>query len=427
MPGSTSSSQADEEIDAPESSAACTEYETVVQKLLVELKPELEQIETHILDPAEQLLEVIKTIRRIITKREHKKLDYDRHRHGLRKLQDKKERSLKDERQLYRIDNTLETATEEYNRYNDLLKEELPRLFELAARFIQPLFQSFYYMQLNVFYALYQALQGLGKVGYFELSMDDDDVETRFMAKRGNVRDIAEALSIVHYKSGGSSSSSSGPGHARTRKSSHQSDRSMFSGSSRSRGSRSLSSGGFPSSQPQPASLDATVHKVVGWQAQQQQQQGGSRSRTTSVDHNSQPRQQQPPLAAASHHQQRPYDPRAAFSTATLTSAVTACLSREPTTVPTPTTTTTTTTTANAVPKRRPPPPVKKETATALFSFEAQQEGDLSFKAGDVIEITQRAQSADDWWVGRVKASAPLGLKNRDREGMFPGNYVRLN
>ncbi|BFZ59751.1 hypothetical protein YB2330_000768 [Saitoella coloradoensis] len=56
------------------------------------------------------------------------------------------------------------------------------------------------------------------------------------------------------------------------------------------------------------------------------------------------------------------------------------------------------------------------EQAVALFSFEGEQGGDLSFTKGDVIEIVKRTGTTDDWWTGR-KAG---------REGIFPANYVRM-
>ncbi|GME67296.1 unnamed protein product [[Candida] boidinii] len=54
--------------------------------------------------------------------------------------------------------------------------------------------------------------------------------------------------------------------------------------------------------------------------------------------------------------------------------------------------------------------------AIALYSFDAQQPGDLPFKKGDVITILQRSDSTDDWWTGR----------NNGKEGIFPANYVEL-
>ena len=52
---------------------------------------------------------------------------------------------------------------------------------------------------------------------------------------------------------------------------------------------------------------------------------------------------------------------------------------------------------------------------TALYDYEADDLDELTFKAGDRIEIFSRDQevSGDEgWWVGRVvgSANAPLGL-----------------
>lgn len=178
---------------------ACEDYATIVRELQEALAPELEMIDSRVISPADQLLEVIKVIRKVAVKRDHKKLDYDRHRASLKKLEDKKDKSLKDEKALYKAENDVEQATQEYNYYNDLLKEELPKLFTLEAEFIRPLFQSFYYMQLNVFYTLHERMQGMN-IGYFNLNLD---VEEAFEQKRGDVQERAEALAIVHFKTKG--------------------------------------------------------------------------------------------------------------------------------------------------------------------------------------------------------------------------------
>lgn len=41
---------------------------------------------------------------------------------------------------------------------------------------------------------------------------------------------------------------------------------------------------------------------------------------------------------------------------------------------------------------------LKKNEAIALFTFEADQPGDLSFKKGDVITVLKKTDSANDWW-----------------------------
>jgi len=55
-----------------------------------------------------------------------------------------------------------------------------------------------------------------------------------------------------------------------------------------------------------------------------------------------------------------------------------------------------------------------KDQARALFTFDADQDGDLGFKKGNIITITKRTDNAEDWWTGRIG----------DRVGIFPSNYV---
>ncbi|KAF9524065.1 hypothetical protein CPB83DRAFT_898211 [Crepidotus variabilis] len=52
----------------------------------------------------------------------------------------------------------------------------------------------------------------------------------------------------------------------------------------------------------------------------------------------------------------------------------------------------------------------------ALFDFEAHEDGDLSFKEGDIIEVTRKSDNTDDWWKGKTVSG---------HEGIFPANYVK--
>ncbi|PGH23076.1 hypothetical protein AJ80_02850 [Polytolypa hystricis UAMH7299] len=324
----------------PEGIQACEEYEAIVQDLLATLEPELEMIETRVISPADQLLEIIKVIRKVAVKREHKKLDYDRHRGTLKKLQEKKDKSLKDEKALYKAENDVEQATQEFNHYNDLLKEELPRLFILEAEFIKPLFQSFYYMQLNVFYTLHERMQGLN-IGYFDLTTE---IEEAYEAKRGDVRERTEELTIVHFKSTGGRR----PG-----------TRLMPGGKDKLAAEQKI----YPSRRTDPSSENPPPPY-------------SAHSSTTLIGH----------------------------ASSTASSGLAAAAKAKP----------------------APPPPKPKplrlagaqvETVTALYDYEAQAEGDISFSAGETIEIVQRTNNDNEWWMGKI----------RGKTGQFPGNYVQLN
>ncbi|KIK71397.1 hypothetical protein GYMLUDRAFT_149115 [Collybiopsis luxurians FD-317 M1] len=54
--------------------------------------------------------------------------------------------------------------------------------------------------------------------------------------------------------------------------------------------------------------------------------------------------------------------------------------------------------------------------AIALYNFEGVEPGDLTLKKGDVITITQKSDSSDDWWTGKVE----------NRKGIFPANFVEI-
>lgn len=314
---------------------ACEEYEAIVKELQTTLEPELDMIEARVIRPADELLEIIKAVRKIAVKRDHKQLDYDRHRATLKKLQDKKDKTLKDEKATYRAEADVEQATQEFNYYNDLLKDELPKLFRLEREFIKPLFQSFYYMQLNIFYTLHERMQRLD-IGYFDLTLD---IEAAFEKKRGDVQAQAEALSITKFKTTGGRK----PGQ-----------------------------------------------KFVPPKALEAKSEAASARRST-LDSTDTP----PP----------PYSPGPAGTPPLSATSWGSAAKSKPAPPP---------------PKPKPSrlsgaPPV--ETVTALYDYEAQAEGDLSFTTGDVIEIITRTQNVNEWWTGKCNG----------RSGQFPGNYVKLN
>eukprot|EP00035_Acanthoeca_spectabilis_P020277 m.432017 g.432017 ORF g.432017 m.432017 type:complete len:247 (-) comp17381_c0_seq1:74-814(-) len=71
---------------------------------------------------------------------------------------------------------------------------------------------------------------------------------------------------------------------------------------------------------------------------------------------------------------------------------------------------------APAPAKRSAPPPQPKPAAkvvTALYAFEPQESGELRFKKGDVITVTE--DTDENWWKGTCNGEA----------GMFPASYVK--
>ncbi|CCX33890.1 Similar to Reduced viability upon starvation protein 167; acc. no. P39743 [Pyronema omphalodes CBS 100304] len=363
----------------PEGIRACEEYQQIVTELKATLAPELEMIETRVIRPADELMEVIKVIRKTATKRHHKQLDYDRHRATLKKITDKKEKTLKDEKALYKAEADVELATQEFNYYNDLLKDELPKLFTLEREFIKPLFMSFYYMQLNIFYTLHEKMQGLN-IGYFDL---ESDIEAAFEKKRGDVQERAEALTITKFRV-----------HAPKMK------------LAAARAAR-------PGSKDKEAEAEAEKNGNVN---------GFASRRPVSMDGRS--ADAPPPPYSASTKPVVNLDSKPGFGANGYSNGLAAPVSSIARSNSTGSNYSALASAAKKKPAPPPPPPkprrltVDTEYATALYDFEAQAEGDLSFHTGDRIEIVKRTQNANEWWTGRV---GPTG-----QPGQFPGNYVKL-
>ncbi|CDZ98347.1 Amphiphysin [Phaffia rhodozyma] len=171
-----------------------TQYSSLMSELRTVLSPELELIDARIIGPCKELNDVLKRIRKTISKREHKLVDYDRHNNSLTKLRDKKEKSMSDEKNLFKYEQDFELATEEYDHYNNALKIELPQFLRLSTRFIDPLFHSFYFMQLNIFYMMLEKLQSFAD-GKYDLSRTDMD--NIYDEAIGDTAEVLEGLSVV--------------------------------------------------------------------------------------------------------------------------------------------------------------------------------------------------------------------------------------
>jgi SH3 domain-containing YSC84-like protein 1 len=89
---------------------------------------------------------------------------------------------------------------------------------------------------------------------------------------------------------------------------------------------------------------------------------------------------------------------------------------------------------------------MKKNEAVALYTFEAEQPGDLGFKKGDVITVLKKTDSDNDWWYVLFFCFfflSALKLRTRlhweiltdcscrtgmigTKHGTFPSNYVKM-
>lgn len=71
-----------------------------------EVLPELDVVDRDVVRPLLELSEIIKVIHKTMIKRDHKLIDFDRHRIALQKLTTKAERSFSEEKQIFKVKKT---------------------------------------------------------------------------------------------------------------------------------------------------------------------------------------------------------------------------------------------------------------------------------------------------------------------------------
>ncbi|CAE6520522.1 unnamed protein product [Rhizoctonia solani] len=173
-----------------------TVYQADMEELRQTLSPELELIESRIVGPVKELQTIMKGIRKGITKRDHKLLDYDRHNNALTKLREKKEKTLNDEKNLFKMEQDFELAVNEYEMINNAMKTDLPRFMVMATQFIDPLFHSFFYMQLNIFYLMLEKLQQFAS-GKYETAGSAEDIENAYHLRTTDAIERIDGLQIT--------------------------------------------------------------------------------------------------------------------------------------------------------------------------------------------------------------------------------------
>ncbi|ORZ09382.1 hypothetical protein BCR41DRAFT_381662 [Lobosporangium transversale] len=391
---------------APESMQAIDDFQAVMREMRDTILPEVDKLELLVVRPLEEMQNNMKLIRKTIIKREHKLIDYDRFRISLKKLQEKKERTLNDEKHIYRLESQLEVATADYEGLNNLLREELPGFFYYRAQLIEPIFHALYYLQTRIYNIMLDRIGPLSANGYFDLTMD---IKQGYEARKQDTLPTVESVETITKRSVAATYTSK-YGQLAPQKS-------PISPVQHTYGSPTSMS---PVSAPKPWQRSPTSVGTKPWQATSDI----SRSREDAsppppayntiqndgVAHNG----AQPAGSGAS-----PYSRSMTPRNANIYSAPSAAAAASPSPYAT---NGIDYLRAQAVKKGPPPPPMPKKLhepgpkmVVALYDYDAQQPGDLSFRKDDRIELVERTASSNDWWTGKLNG----------QQGLFPGNYVQ--
>ncbi|KAF9940344.1 hypothetical protein BGZ65_007235, partial [Modicella reniformis] len=190
---------------APESVQAVNDFQAVMRETRDILLPEVDKLELMVVQPLLEMQNNMKMIRKTITKRDHKMVDYDRFRISLKKLQDKKEKTLNDEKQIYKLESQLQVATADYEGLNSTIREELPGFFYYRKQLMEPIFHSFYFLQLRIHNIMLDRMTPLASSGYYDLTMD---VTQGYENRKHDTQPTIDSVEIITKRSAASSQTS---------------------------------------------------------------------------------------------------------------------------------------------------------------------------------------------------------------------------
>ncbi|KAJ2891887.1 BAR adaptor protein Hob1, partial [Coemansia aciculifera] len=359
-------------------------------------------------------------VHRVLQKREHKLIDYDRHRSTVEKTESKEgsegQRSLGEEKSYQKTMAQYQESSRMYNYYNDALKSDLTTLLNLRQSFIDPIFIKFFRVQHQLYLDLFREFSEAARnCPAFDLSTP---VIAAFDQKWGRAVQCLDSLDLfgvgpmivaplpLEDVDKGMMSTIKGT-FRKKEKSTTPAAPAIFSGqSTTSPASSSGLGGGSPSLMPPPVASSAsgspygTYQSSFPQQPQMQQQPPMADTKSPYGTYESSfPSQQQPSTSyQPAYQQQQQHQAMSAAPPAYNAPPV----EKAPIAPP------------SARAEQPPPPRNNVQYVVALYDYAALTDGDLSFKEGDRIELVQRADSKDDWWTGRLNGV----------EGVFPGTYV---
>ncbi|KAL0091072.1 hypothetical protein F4703DRAFT_1903558 [Phycomyces blakesleeanus] len=331
-----------------------------------EVLPELDAVDRDVVRPTLELSEIFRRVQKTIVKRQHKLIDYDRFRTSVNKIKAKETRSFNEEKEIFKLEAKLETATQDYNYLNDMLKQQMPQFFYLKSQFITPVFESFYRMQTKIYGIIYARCYELANANAQHFITNSMPITDGFEWRRSQ-RDVrAEMENMDLLKSGGKAwlAVSGGANNSKLSLKERANLREQEKTGGMNGPSNDVHANyGYQSPVPPPAyGAPAPAAPAAPFAA-------------TSVTLDNAPMQYQQSQAPGgggvggwSNHQNTASPMHTANSTYVL----------------------------------------------ALYDYQAQAAGDLSFKKDDKIEVIQRTQDANDWWTGRVNGVT----------GIFPGKKI---
>ena len=392
------------------------------EELKTDLLDEVASIETRVLRPATDARECLAPIRKTIKKRENKRLDYEKCQDKVTKLQRKGARSAKEDAALSRAEEDLRNVAEEFHIADDHLRTTLPPIVAAAFSMVPALLAAHVLVQNRLLGLYYTTLHGYCEEnGLPSPPPPMEDVIAEWSSKHKPIEKEVEAMTFIAYgKSLQAAPQSTGT---------EPNGRSLLSNYGSQDGFRRSLSSLIPSAATSNGNGSGNGSTASSLRIPSMNSISGRRSPSPSSasGYSPQPSPRIPPSPGGYATHLRPTDFTAATKLATNSGRVSPVspsarlqsdyFSPHSYTQAVPSI-------GGGLAKKKPPPPPPKripsgrpeEFVVALYSFDGQGEGDLSFREGDRIKVVKKTETDQDWWTGELANGA---------RGTFPANYCK--
>ncbi|KAI6716119.1 hypothetical protein PZA11_007236 [Diplocarpon coronariae] len=367
----------------------------VYTELKTDLLDEVSMMESRVIRPATEAREYIQPIRKVIKKRENKRLDWERYTDKVNNYQRKVRRTDRENAALVKAEEESSRAAEEFKVLDESLKQNLPPLVTAAFSILPHLLAFQILIQNTIIAQYYTALHNYCEDAGFpsppppmadvisvwnsDFKPAQQEIERIALIARGKAINQPLALGDASLKTSSVTGLNVRNGPVSRRPPSQGPSSQSVSPHSEKRVLR------IPSSQSIPAFASPAPIPT---------------SSPEPVAAHSPPDYSSHLTPVSSYPAHSPAGPSIDY------------FQRSSSTNP------------SALQKKKPPPPPPKRIgsqnpiifAVALYAFEGQSQGDLSFREGDQIKVIKKTDSTDDWWEGELR-----GVK-----GSFPANYCKL-
>ncbi|KAF2674693.1 SH3 domain-containing protein [Microthyrium microscopicum] len=357
---------------------------------------ELADVERRVGGPAKETRKHIDAFRKIIKRREDRKLDFERYKSRTVALEQKSTRSERDNNALLKHQIDLDVSEKGYEVADDHLKQSLPGLTKAIMALIPQLVNSQCMIQNTLLGHYYTALHGFcQQYGYAIPSSEWTQVQTEFDDVFPRVKRDTETIGSIAKGKAITQPFATRPDSLQTRTVTHKNGI----------GSRSSSNGALPAPIPAADSMPPPAYDM-------------SLKPTRTISNNSYSRPTPSPSVASFQTSSEYYNnaPSVAGSQRTPLSP------RMQSGGLRPAVSSTSLASSVAAKKKPPPPPPKRkpsglqqEYVVAQYDFAGGEAGDLPFREGDRIRIVKKTGSINDWWEGECGG----------RTGSFPANYCK--